>query len=377
MKYKALVSHSQTYGKVLAEYGRTQRPLVRPTRKRKLKQDEIIRRTQELDELRRQLSQHEWTAPRWTDIEAAIPTGQPTEVRLRELDKIRETLAQHIAEVQTVPMVSDKAHVDIDKVDNYLDGLQSLLSGIDIERRELAEECEPVDTQPAVATVKEITVLPAAKPKHDMDRLTTKRILTFPEAAAFLGITEHTLENQISDGTIPESCIDPESPTGRKRRFYREKLGQIQRAKKKQAAGEYEKIRWLSTPEVFENLVRLLADQEYLEPVAFPRRHYTDRIGPVQTKHPLDWRYDGKNAVALAYLASLVYVMHRKGAIKISGGERSLHIPSYMVSHFTLNGKPIAKRTAEQATADIHLSGGEYVPYSAITKITTMVFGTS
>jgi hypothetical protein len=376
MKYEALVSHCPAYRSVLKEYEQAQPLLVRRTRKTKAKQDEIIRRTYELDELRRQLSAHQWTAPIWTHIEGAIAPEHPTEVRLRELDKMREDLVQHIGEVRTAPLVSAKTHVDIDKIDRYLDGLQSLLGRIDIERRELAEEHEPVDTRPTVTYVKELAPFPAVEVEPDLDAIDGKKLLTFGEAAAFLGITEHTLENKISEGTIPESCIDPDSPTGRKRRFYREKLGQIQRAKKKQAAGEYEKIMWLSTPGVFEKLVGLLADHEYLEPVALPKRHYTDKIGPVPTKHPLDWRYEGKIVVALAHLASLVYIIHRKGAIAISGGTRSLHIPSYMVSHFTLNGKPIAKRTAEHATADIRQDDGQYVPHSEIATITSMVFST-
>ena len=377
MKYKALVSHSHTYGKILAEYEKVQRPLVRPARNRKLTQGEIIRRTNELDEVRKQLSQHEWEAPRWTEIEAAVPTGQPTEVRLRELDKIRVSLAQHIAEVRSAPSVSDKNHVDIDRIDIYLDGLQSLLSCIDIERRELAEEREPLHTQPGVTIVKEVTALPAAETELDMDELTTKKILTFSEAAAFLGITEHTLENKISEGSIPETCIDPASPTGRKRRFFREKLGQIQKAKKKQAAGEYEKIRWLSTPEVFEKLLSLLVEHDYLEPIALPKRHYTDKVSPVPTKHPLDWRFKGEKETAFAHLASLVYILHRKGGIEVSGSPRALRIPKYITSHFMLNGEPIKPRTVDMGLAKIHAKNGPYYPLDEISKITSKAFGTS
>ena len=130
MKHQALVSHSPAFGRVLAEFRRAQRLLHRHAKGSMTKQEEILRRSVELNGLREQLFELQWHSPVWTDIEAAIPTEQSSEDRLKVLDEIRTSLAQHIDEVCAEPSVCDQIHVDIDKIDIYLDGLLSLVVSV-------------------------------------------------------------------------------------------------------------------------------------------------------------------------------------------------------------------------------------------------------
>ena len=375
MNHLAVINHKPGYHEEVKEYRRNSRLLRRLLEEKEPNLPEIEEVSGALEFLRIQMDDHQWGTPDWADIEASIPAGQTPVETLTYLTELHSELRQYISEIRKEPEVQLQTHPNIDLIEIYLDGLHSLQDHTGLELTRLRNTVEPAEEQSGQAVIKQVELAPAMSTAPSQDDLAAKERLTLAETAELLQLSGKTISNYVSDGTIPKDCYDASSGPGKRRIFYRSKLKTQQTLVNKKKQGIFLKIQWLSTVKKRDELLELLTTAGYLSSVTLPGRHFTDEGTAKPTSHPLDWIYEGTISEGLAELASVIYMLHRQRMILVPGNEKSLHIPKYMVTHFTLNGKVIKKRTAELAVAKIHTDeGGDYGPRDCIEELLAPYF---
>jgi hypothetical protein len=311
----------------------------------------------DLDFMEIALCQEQYKVPSFDDIEHHIRRIKTAAERLKYCQELYSEINLFAEENHPIKFNSQKDNADLADLHDYHDGLTLLQNRIGLEIAYLSEEqkvlthdvvFEPVEDIP-LATAE---VQPSPNPAFIVDELSRKKWLNIPEAAFYLGIAVKTLQNRISNGMIPEDAYRGKRES---RIFLRSKLD-LYREGKLIDSKLFLKVNWLKNKYTLEAFLEWYTGKfsDLKGDDLLP--HFTTGVSESQSiLNGIDWKQQGQvtNHKSLVLLASLLVLLHRHAYIDLWYHGPSLKVRPFMTSHFTLNGKRIAEKTATNAIAEI------------------------
>ncbi len=349
--YEVLFAHTKEYYQSKKEYER----IVKKVKKGTV---EMVGETiDRLESLKSDMVDTMYDVPSWEDLLPYIEKRKSLQNRLHFLNDLFDEIKNYSEKYDWKTLVFDRINAEIEDLDKYYSCLTNLKDRIAKEIEYLNKGYSSGNPQSFMNTGSTETFV-----EHDLlspqkvetfDYLRSLTWLTSKQAAKYLGITLKTLQNRISAKEIPESVF---SGSGKSRVFNRHKLEAYRAGKPIDTTG-FQKIYWRGDFTKLRSLITKLEREGYIDSLSDVKDHFSFQDAlPEPVASGVNWlSHEGDDTLekTCVSLVSLVIFLHERDCITLESHGTAYKIIPYLMNHFTMNGKAIAKRTAQNAVGKV------------------------